>query len=244
MPTTGTSCRRGTSTVLGTMIFIGILFTAFIPMMLVMRQADTLHEMRKHELGILDQEKAREDLYLYVYPKTLTLPPVPVLIAKVQNKGELAIRVVRLWINEDPTELDVAVPPMSTKEIGSFEVSNGGKLYIKLVTDRGNIFPSLSGILTYDPFKGWQIDSYTIYIIIRDPSNSLHIKVGLVSEPPEPPLYDKDVDPNQTGYLISVYEPGTYNVRVTKWNNKPHQEVLYDRQHTLDLTTTMIVIIV
>lgn len=235
------SCRRGTSTILGTLIFVGIIFTAVIPMMLVMRQADTLHEMRKHELGILDQEKAREDLYLYVYPKTLTSP---VLIVEVQNKGELAIRVLRLWVNDDSTKLDVSVPPMSTKEIGSVEVSNKGKLYIKLATDRGNIFPSISGILTYDPYKGWQIDSYTIYIIIRNPSNSLHIKVGLVSEPPEPPLYDKDVDPNQTGYLISVYEPGKYNVRVTKWNNKPHQEVLYDRTHTLDLINTMIVIIV
>jgi len=38
-------------------IFVGIMFTAVIPMMLVMRQADTLHEMRKHQLEIVDEEK-------------------------------------------------------------------------------------------------------------------------------------------------------------------------------------------
>ena len=44
------------------------MFTAVIPMMLVMRQADTLHEMRKHELENLDQERAMESLCLMSVP--------------------------------------------------------------------------------------------------------------------------------------------------------------------------------
>ena len=36
--------RRGTASILGTIIFIGILFSSVIPMYLVMRQADTIYE--------------------------------------------------------------------------------------------------------------------------------------------------------------------------------------------------------
>ena len=38
--------RRGVASILGTIIFIGIMFTAIIPMYLVMKQADTLYESK------------------------------------------------------------------------------------------------------------------------------------------------------------------------------------------------------
>jgi len=43
------------------------MMTAVIPMLLVMRQAETLHAMRKHELEIFDEEKRREDISYYAY---------------------------------------------------------------------------------------------------------------------------------------------------------------------------------
>ena len=56
---------RGVSTILGTLIFIGILFTSVIPMMLVMKQADTIYTKKIHELEIKDDEKVREELIVY-----------------------------------------------------------------------------------------------------------------------------------------------------------------------------------
>ena len=42
--------RKGVSTILGTLIFIGILFTSVIPMLLVMKQADTIYTKKIHDL--------------------------------------------------------------------------------------------------------------------------------------------------------------------------------------------------
>jgi len=64
------SRKKGVSTILGTIIFIGILFSAYAPMILTMRQADVYYEQEKHEVEILDDEKRREELAFYVYPDT------------------------------------------------------------------------------------------------------------------------------------------------------------------------------
>ena len=58
--------KKGVSTILGTLIFIGILFTSVIPMMLVMKQADTIFTKKVHEMEAIDDEKAREKLTSYV----------------------------------------------------------------------------------------------------------------------------------------------------------------------------------
>ena len=232
----GTSCRRGTSTIFGTLIFIGILFTAVIPMFLFMRQADTFYEMRKFELGRLDEERGREDLFFYIIP---ALDP-PSLTVKVVNRGELVTKVERIWFNDKPEPVDSAVQPMSNKDLGPFVILEPGSYIIMVVTDRGNVISSMCGTPIYTG-SDWQIDLFTIYIMIRDPSNSLHIEVSLIGEDP---LYDEDVDPNQTGYLIDVSAEGTYKVRVTKWHDKPHEEELYNGDHALGLAAPMVIIVV
>ena len=42
--------RNGVSTILGTIIFIGVLFSAIIPMQLVMKQADNIALQKIHEI--------------------------------------------------------------------------------------------------------------------------------------------------------------------------------------------------
>jgi len=217
------------------------MFTAVIPMLLVMNQADILYEMRNHELEILDQERINEDLCIYVIPIEPQNGGLPELKIKVDNIGILSTNVKGIWLNDIHNEVEYSIPPMSIQEIGSFEVSSQLQSYIiRLVTDRGNIFPSMSGLPTYFPSTGWQIDSYSIYIMIREPSNSLHIEVKKDTET----FYDEDVDPNQAGYLIDVYAIGEYNIRVTKWHEKPHEEELYNNDHVLGSTTPMVVIVV
>ena len=61
MHTRHTMCRKkrlGISSILGTIIFVGILFSVYVPMTLVMKQADNIYERKIHEAKIGDFDKA------------------------------------------------------------------------------------------------------------------------------------------------------------------------------------------
>lgn len=135
-------------------------------MMLVMRQADTLHEMRKHELDILDQERDMESLFFYVCPMSETSQDVKVTIV---NKGEVFVKVVKLWINDDDEQvpINVEIPPLSEVVPDAFQLETGeGKEYdIRVTTERGNMFLSDNGILRYGA-DGWVIEAFSITVDI------------------------------------------------------------------------------
>lgn len=177
----GSSRRRGISTILGTLISIGILFTAVIPMFLVMRQADTLYEKRRRELNCLDEERNIERIYVYAIPT----PEQPSsLTVTVYNRGDRMVRVVRLWISErsgiddDPIELDSPVESMSEVNLGSHVVNpqEGESYYIKVTTDRGNVFASDSNPLRYQGGE-WKVDMLAINVLIYSSSGVLTIEV-------------------------------------------------------------------
>ena len=172
MSTTGTSCRKGTSTILGTLIFIGIIFTAFIPMMLVMKQADTIYEMRKHELGILEQERMNEDVHVYAFPATGSSPENPSLTLIVENRGNLAIKIVKIWINDDTHSLeDFVVEPMSwiPTDLDYYTFVPTINYFIKITTDRGNMFSSDSGSIFCKSDGSWDGGLFTINFLISYP---------------------------------------------------------------------------
>ena len=70
MNTTISSNRKGISTILGAIFFVGILFSAYVPMTLVMKQADTIYEQVIHETRIQDEYTYDEDLMVYAFSKT------------------------------------------------------------------------------------------------------------------------------------------------------------------------------
>lgn len=162
MLTTGILYRRGrsgTSTILGTIIFVGIMFTAVIPMLLVMRQADTLHEMRKFELARLDEEGDKENLYIYAHE---TDSGSSDLTIEVENKGDLSVKVVSLWINDEFFELNQLIPPMSgIVDLGSFTVPMllDFEYIVMVTTDKGKIF-------VFDIPLTWTINGWTSPIIL------------------------------------------------------------------------------
>lgn len=177
MHSTYTSClkfRRGTSTILGTIIFIGIMFTAVIPMFLVIKQADTLFEQSKYELGILDEGRMDEEVYVYIFPVT---EASTTLTLQVHNRGHLVVNVVQLWINNDPHLLDdFVVQPMSLHEMVLDESTVGftpvpdTRYFIKITTDRGNIFSSNSGSLYFDSEENWDEGMFGINFLISYPA--------------------------------------------------------------------------
>ena len=235
MSTTGTSCRRGTSTIMGTLIFVGIIFTAFIPMMLVMRQADTIHEIRKHQLTSLDEERTMEDIYFYLEPSVADNKPV--LTLNIINRGALAVRITHVWINDDIREdFDCIIPPISDTALPLIlpDPEVLVSYHVIAVTDRGNILSPLTGIPTFDPInKVWTMDDFTIYIMMSQPTNSLHIQVEKEEET-EPGVFvfetiiSEDVLSHRSIYEISVQAEGKYRVTVYRFYGRTPQEILLD----------------
>lgn len=249
------SCRRrGTSTVLGTLIFIGIMFTAVIPMFLVMNQADTIHEIRKHELEIMEEERGSENIFFYALPlkEPEELPKISFI---VENRGERLITIERIWLNDEYEIIGESISSMGVSDFGPFDVLEVEESYIiKLITDKGNFFMPSSGIPTYTIINGWQMDSFTIFIMMTDPESQLHIFVKQTkdgeSQPMDPHVtyFDDTVAPNQPGYSISVPLPGEYYVEVTKWHGTPNPIKLYpisgDGLVTLGLAYPTVLIII
>ncbi len=159
--------RRGVSTILGTIIFIGILFTSVIPLMLVMKQADTIYTQKVHQMEILDEEGVEEDVNVYVYP----YQDGTELGVKVENIGNVPITVVRAWLNDESFEVNEVVPAASNELFGPYNVSslqNGTSVDVKIVTERGNVFYCISGGLTWYEAGGWSTTSLGICVIIHN----------------------------------------------------------------------------
>ncbi len=212
------SCRRGTSTILGTLIFIGIMFTAVIPMFLVMNQADTFYEKSKFEVGRFDEERVSEDVYFYVSPSFEGDDPS--LTLYVNNRGEYAVKIMRVWINDTLEDVNCIIPPISNIDLGPFtdlkvpDTSKPTSYQIMVVTDRGNIISSISGNPIYDSTDGWTMNYFTIYIMMSKPTNSLHILVEKETETGRDIKVDDDVPSHRSIYPISVLEKGRYHVTV------------------------------
>ena len=235
MYTIDSSCRRsGISTILGVIIFVGIMFTAVIPMFLVMNQADTLHEIRKIEVGRLDEEHAMEDIYFYLEPTVVN--ELPVLTLKISNRGELAARITRVWINETiRDDFDCIIPPISDRDLLLDSLMVPDPLesviyHVMVVTDRGNVFSPISGIPKYDPgMEAWTMDDFTIYVMMSQPTNSLHI---LVEKETDPDVFDtiisEDVLSFRSIYEMSVPVLGTYRVTVYRFYGQTPEEILLD----------------
>jgi hypothetical protein len=146
-------------------------------MMLVMRQADTIHEMRKHELECLDQERGREAIYVYTFP-TQDNPSLLTVVA--YNRGEYVAKITRLWISmrtsvNEPIELDSTVSSMSEVNLGSYGVTQEGNYYIKVTTDRGNVFESDSNPLHYQGGT-WGVDLLLINVLIYSSQGVLTVE--------------------------------------------------------------------
>lgn len=213
--------RRGTSTILGTLIFVGIVFTAVIPMFIVVKQADTLFEQSKYELGILDEERNNEALYVYVYTVDQIGEDPPYLIIKVQNKGELSVKIVRLWINNNPIPLNYDIQPMSEKEeIYTYPASEEtDSYYVTVTTDRGKSV-AFDTPLNWEMGMGWDSDILSINVLITSlPGNIFKIEVT----GPDPP-YQETLTLKYEPKFFLVNTEGTYLVTIFRGTKEIYSE--------------------
>ncbi len=223
MHTIGSSChRRGTSTILGVIIFVGIIFTAVIPMFLFMKQADILHEIRKVEVGRLDDERRGEDIHVYVFNET-TSPDN--LTLRVENWGDFSINIKRIWINDTFYPLDnFYVPPKNAleEELSDFAPVPDARYFIKVTTDRGNVFFEESGSLYCDEDGNWETGMFAITFYISEPGVGWFDIVikdyndTILTVPPFS-IHKSGVDGTAIDFF-SVDFAGTYHVKITKRN--------------------------
>ena len=156
--------RKGVSTILGTLIFVGILFSAVVPMMLTMKQADIIMEQEKLEMQRTDDERSREVLEAYAYPKGDDK-----LEVLVESKSEFPITISHVWINNSMTEESYTVSPMEDEVIGEYNVTLSpgvnSTFKVKVTTSRGNSFENLAGDVRYDG-SDWMTEMLGIYVVI------------------------------------------------------------------------------
>lgn len=229
----GLSCRRGTSTALGTLIFIGIMFTAVIPMLIVMRQADTLHEMRKFELERFDEERERAEIHVYVYNKTTSSES---LTLRVENWGDFSVNIMRIWINDTYHILEnFNVQPTNSleRDLTDFTAFPDTRYFIKVTNDRGNIFFTESGSLYCDKNGNWETGFFTISFTIskNQPAGWYDVEVrrGNETGPLEClPFQIHKTRHASADYFCDVSTAGTYHVKITKGS-----EVIYNDDVTI-----------
>jgi len=167
--------RKGISTILGVIIFVGLLFSSVLPTYLVMREADTTYDKEVFELRRLDDERAREKLYVYAYPDSSNVSQLKI---RVMNRCDLDIKILRVWINDDYKIQNTIVSAMMDKDLGTFPVVliDGTYYLVKLTTERGNVFTSVLGSLYY--FNGtWYTSELSICINIQNDQGQYKITV-------------------------------------------------------------------
>jgi len=127
------------------------MFTAVIPMLLVMRQADTLHEMRKHEITIADDERDRENIEVYPTPSLIE----PEMNVTLINTGGVSAEVVGIWINDTYYPVSEQISTFSSHEVGPFPAAmiNGNEYEVRATSTRGNVYTSEIGTIRYEGDK-------------------------------------------------------------------------------------------
>ena len=202
--------RKGVLTILGLLILVGVLFSAIIPMELVMKQADTLYTQEVHDVEQFDTEKSLEKIKLYIYPNSENTSEIK---AYVENKGDVSVDLVRFWINDNYHTLNTHLTSMANTELGTFPVTllDGSYYSFKVVTRRGNVYESLSGSLLYSDGT-WYTPELSISIFIINSQGQYYIGIKNSTDHYISEWYSGGIVHNDIIQSFEVEEAGIYKV--------------------------------
>jgi len=202
------SRKKGLSTILGTLVFVGILFSSIIPMMLVMNQADTMYEQRKFEQQKTDERRDLESLEMYVFPLGKHDDEINFTVNSV---CEVPVNITRVWINNEYYTINTMIPAMNTVKLPTqtIDLVDGQFYYVKIVSANNVITPSETGAMLYNASEGWQCESLQIIIICN--SFGKKVRVTIDSNPSD--SYSKDYT-SSLQIVKEVESSGTYHVKV------------------------------
>lgn len=211
--------RSGMATILGMLIFIGVIFTCVIPLFLYVNEANSFYDRVVMKMRSLDQDRERERIDIYGYPLTQTGDYVSIYI---RNRCPFIVKIVRVWINDLRFDLSVAVPAMGHTTIESINVGQlkpEQNLYIKVTTTRGNTFSSFTNPLIWTT-SSWYggMGCYIQVVIQTNRVGQLFYKIkvtgpsgfsqttDVVRSPHETTVFAAISVPYQGEYTIKVYE--------------------------------------
>jgi len=215
--------RSAMSTVLGMLIFIGVLFTCVMPFFLYINQVNSLYDQTIIEMKQFDQERSLENIEVYAYPLNDTGNQISLYI---KNQCPLTVEIVRIWVNDEFYSYTIQIPGMSWNITSPINVtlpqSNSTSFYVKVTTARGNGFSSLTNPLSYTAGSGWGGGGeLSINVVISRNYNgkvTYNIKVTKVSDGSI--VCDDDVTliGNTRSYFkkIGIETPDIYDVTITK----------------------------
>ena len=216
--------RRGVSTILGTIIFIGILFTSVIPMMLVMKQADTIYTQRVNEMESRDDERSSEILVVNAFPVNDTSTQLKI---EVENIGVVSVKIIRVWINDVDYSETAITKTGDTTDIGPYDVTleNDTSYSIKVITERGNSFASACGVLYYTDGY-WFTPSIGIHVLVLNWFGKYQIRIYNGSWTSPDPYATQGVDIGDINWTeVNMTDAGNYWVEVKKKVGGSYQNV-------------------
>jgi len=98
------------STILGMLIFIGVLFTCVMPFFLYINEVNSLYDQTVIEMKQLDQDRTLENIEVYAYPLNDTDNQISLYI---KNQCPLTVEIVRIWVNDESYSYNLQIPGMS-----------------------------------------------------------------------------------------------------------------------------------
>jgi len=221
---------RGIATVLGMLIFIGVLFTCVIPLFLYVNRVNSLYDQTVVEMSNFDECREMERIDVYAYPLEIQSDQLNVYI---KNRSPFSVEVVRVWVNDEFFNASLKIPAMMDGLIESISVtlpSEGVKAFkMKVTTSRGNVFPSLTNPLYYTADGGWSGSmAFTIQVVIETPMQG-NVDFTVEVTGPNNFMYEgivrKASQENSCFLMVGVPMEGLYNVTVSWGKNVVYEEV-------------------
>ncbi|MBN2335295.1 hypothetical protein JXL21_07010 [Candidatus Bathyarchaeota archaeon] len=201
-------------------MFIGIMFSAVIPMQLVMQQADNFKIQRLKELEKTDNERYNEQLTVTYYPLTQTSDQINV---KLSNKGSISTYIKRIWIRDTYYLVDELLEPGQVEILGPYTVTleEGATYPVKAVTERGSIFSAAMISLIYTDGQ-WYTPSLGINVYIANDKGKYYIKVN--NSTWSSVYQTQGMDHGDLTKYFEIDSPGVYTVTCRK-NNENGQNL-------------------
>lgn len=168
--------RRGMGSILGVVLFFGILFSSIVPLQLFIKQNKVMMIATNNEVQDSDQQRELEDLYFLAYPSNSTSDEVYI---KINNQGPTALTVSGLWIKDIKTNLDIDLVPGQEQIFGPYniELEENSTYPMKLITESGRMFSPDSGYLYF--INGtWIIQGFGISIQIANNIGKYYVHVS------------------------------------------------------------------
>ena len=219
------------STILGTLIFVGILITSVFPMYLYINEVNSYYTKVTADLSRTDQERARELIEVYAYPVFFIINNTVKMNIYVMNRSTSPINITRIWINNTIPSIGgkLSVAGTSDLTIEPIDIPLDGFFDVWLVTDKGNIFASMTNTIQIE--NGiWSggIQPFMVNIVINKGVGNRSYMINVTTDPPTLTY----VHSNGESILALVpigYEPGTFYVIVKRVLSKTENLTLCNK---------------